>query len=72
MWLAYANVEPPEWYIPSGDSFSYWHYGNEIAEGRGYVSYLDGEATAYYPIGFPAILGRSTGSGTACRSSTST
>ena len=27
------------------------------AEGRGYVSYLDGEATAYYPIGFPAILG---------------
>lgn len=56
-WLAYANVEPPEWYIPSGDSFSYWYYGNEIAEGRGYVSYLDGEATAYYPIGFPAILG---------------
>ena len=37
-WLAYANVEPPEWYIPSGDSFSYWYYGNEIAEGRGYVS----------------------------------
>ncbi|HEX6423244.1 MAG TPA: glycosyltransferase family 39 protein [Acidimicrobiales bacterium] len=57
VWLAYANVDPPEWYIPSGDSFSYWYYGNEIAEGRGYVNYLDGEATAYYPIGFPAILG---------------
>ncbi|HEX6568994.1 MAG TPA: glycosyltransferase family 39 protein [Acidimicrobiales bacterium] len=55
-WLAYANVEPPEWYIPSGDSFGYWYYGNEIANGNGYVSYLTHEATAYYPIGFPAIL----------------
>jgi Dolichyl-phosphate-mannose-protein mannosyltransferase len=56
-WLTYAHVEPPVWYIPSGDSFSYWYYGNEIAHGRGYISYLTGDATAYYPIGFPAILG---------------
>jgi hypothetical protein len=55
-WLAYAHVKPPVWFIPSGDSYSYWYYGNEIAHGRGYISYLTGEATAYYPIGFPAIL----------------
>jgi 4-amino-4-deoxy-L-arabinose transferase-like glycosyltransferase len=56
-WFAYAHVEPPEWFIPSGDSYSYWYYGNEIANGRGYISYITGEATAFYPIGFPAILG---------------
>jgi 4-amino-4-deoxy-L-arabinose transferase-like glycosyltransferase len=56
-WLAYAHVEPPEWIIPSGDSYSYWYYGNEIAKGRGYISYITGEATAFYPIGFPALLG---------------
>ncbi len=55
-WLAYAHVEPPEWFIPSGDSYSYWYYGNEIAHGRGYISYITGDATAYYPIGFPAVL----------------
>ncbi len=36
----------------SGDQYSYWYYGHEIAAGRGYISY----ATACYPIGFPAIL----------------
>ncbi|MGH9112092.1 MAG: ArnT family glycosyltransferase [Acidimicrobiales bacterium] len=56
-WLAYANVEPPDSFIPSGDSYSYWYYGNEIAHGNGYIGYVTGEATAYYPIGFPAILG---------------
>lgn len=41
-WLAYAHVDPPTWYLPSGDSYSYWYYGNEIAHGRGYISYLTG------------------------------
>ena len=40
-----------------GDQYSYWYYGTEIAHGRGYISYTTGTATAYYPIGFPALLG---------------
>jgi 4-amino-4-deoxy-L-arabinose transferase-like glycosyltransferase len=56
-WALYARPDAPiDWYL-SGDQFSYFHYGNEIARGRGYNSYITGEATAYYPIGFPAILG---------------
>jgi 4-amino-4-deoxy-L-arabinose transferase-like glycosyltransferase len=54
-WLAYAHVEPPT-NVYSGDSWSYWYYGNEIAAGRGYIHYVTNEPTAYYPIGFPAIL----------------
>jgi hypothetical protein len=56
-WLAYAHVKPPTSFLPAGDSYSYWYYGNEIAHGRGYISYVTDEATAYYPIGFPALLG---------------
>ena len=56
-WALYARAEPPaEWYL-SGDQYSYYYYGSEIAQGRGYLSYISGEATAYYPIGYPAILG---------------
>ena len=56
-WALYARAEPPvEWYR-SGDQYSYYYYGSEIAQGRGYLSYISGEATAYYPIGYPAILG---------------
>lgn len=56
-WALYARAEPPvDWFL-SGDQFSYYHYGSEIARGRGYISYITGEATAYYPIGYPAILG---------------
>lgn len=56
-WVLYAQPEPPDtWYL-AGDQFSYFHYGNEIARGRGYISYITGEATAYYPIGYPALLG---------------
>lgn len=40
-----------------GDQYSYWYYASEIAHGRGYISYTTGTATAYYPIGFPALLG---------------
>lgn len=56
-WALYARPEPPvDWFL-SGDQFSYYHYGSEIARGRGYISYITGEATAYYPIGYPALLG---------------
>jgi 4-amino-4-deoxy-L-arabinose transferase-like glycosyltransferase len=56
-WALYARGEPPVDWFYSGDQFSYYHYGSEIARGRGYISYITGEATAYYPIGYPAILG---------------
>jgi len=56
-WALYARpAAPVSWYL-SGDQFSYYHYGVEIARGNGYVSYVTGDATAYYPIGYPAILG---------------
>jgi 4-amino-4-deoxy-L-arabinose transferase-like glycosyltransferase len=56
-WALYARAEPPvDWFL-SGDQFSYYHYGSEIARGRGYISYITGQATAYYPIGYPALLG---------------
>lgn len=56
-WALYARGDAPDAWQESGDQFSYFHYGSEIAHGRGYVSYITGEATAYYPIGYPAILG---------------
>ena len=56
-WALYARGEAPTDWRQSGDQFSYYHYGSEIARGRGYISYITGEATAYYPIGYPAILG---------------
>jgi len=55
-WVFIVRPSPPTNWIPSGDQYSYWYYGREIAEGRGYVSYITGQPTAYYPIGFPAIL----------------
>lgn len=56
-WALYARGAPPvDWFV-SGDQYSYYHYGYEIARGRGYIGYLTGTATAYYPIGYPAILG---------------
>ncbi|HLT68512.1 MAG TPA: glycosyltransferase family 39 protein, partial [Acidimicrobiales bacterium] len=56
VWLVCNHVEPPESMLGSGDQYSYWYYGNAIADGEGYISYATGEATAYYPIGYPAIL----------------
>jgi 4-amino-4-deoxy-L-arabinose transferase-like glycosyltransferase len=56
-WALYAQADAPDAWQESGDQFSYFHYGSEIARGRGYISYITGEATAYYPIGYPALLG---------------
>src|SRR4051794_10721315 len=55
-WLFYAKGEAPTDWLQSGDQFSYWYYGNELAAGRGYVSYITHQPTAYYPVGFPMIL----------------
>jgi 4-amino-4-deoxy-L-arabinose transferase-like glycosyltransferase len=55
-WLVLAHVDPPVHFMESGDQYSYWYHANEIAAGRGYHSYITGEATAYYPIGYPALL----------------
>lgn len=56
-WAVAVRPLPPVDWFWSGDQFSYFHYGNEIARGRGYISYVTGDATAYYPIGYPALLG---------------
>jgi hypothetical protein len=56
-WAIYAARNVPEGWASTGDQYGYWFHGNEIARGRGYSSYLTGEATAYYPVGYPALLG---------------
>jgi hypothetical protein len=55
-WVLAVRTSPPTDWLVAGDQYSYWYYGHEIAEGRGYVGYVTGQPTAYYPIGFPAIL----------------
>ena len=44
-------------YQESGDAYAYFFYGRQFAEGGGYLN-VDGsgEATAYYPPGYPAVL----------------
>jgi hypothetical protein len=54
-WALYATQEPTS-PIVSGDPFNYFYFGQEIAAGRGYVSMVTGEPTAYYPVGYPALL----------------
>lgn len=55
-WALSATRTPV--FVESGDAYSYLYYGRQIAEGGGYLN-LDGsgQATAYYPIGYPALLG---------------
>lgn len=53
--LAALNGVPESW-MTGGDQYSYWYYGNEIADGDGYISYVTHVGTAYYPIGYPATL----------------
>jgi len=54
-WIWYVDNGAPQ-SDRSGDAYWYWYYGQEIAAGRGYVNPDSGMATAYYPVGFPAIL----------------
>jgi len=53
-WLAFNHVEPPSGF--GGDQHMYWYHATEIAEGRGYHVMGSTEPTAYYPVGFPALL----------------
>ncbi|MEJ7583525.1 MAG: glycosyltransferase family 39 protein [Acidimicrobiales bacterium] len=55
VWTIYATREPISLFV-SGDPYAYYFYGQELAAGRGYVNILNGEPTAYYPVGYPAIL----------------
>lgn len=55
-WALLVRPEPPVAWYESGDQFSYYHHGVQIARGNGYLSYITGQATAYHPIGYPAIL----------------
>jgi 4-amino-4-deoxy-L-arabinose transferase-like glycosyltransferase len=55
-WFAATKAGPPVAWHLQGDQYGYWFYANEIAAGRGYVHYLTGEPTAYYPVGYPALL----------------
>lgn len=50
-WVYYAARSP----VGLHDPFFYLDYGRRMAEGGGY-RLADGEPTAYYPIGYPAIL----------------
>jgi 4-amino-4-deoxy-L-arabinose transferase-like glycosyltransferase len=51
LWVRYAHRAP----VGLHDPFFYLDYGRRLSEGGGY-RLLDGEPTAYYPIGYPAIL----------------
>jgi 4-amino-4-deoxy-L-arabinose transferase-like glycosyltransferase len=51
-WVLYAETEPLWFFDP-------WHYdrlATSLAEGHGYVNEA-GQPTAYYPPGYPAVLG---------------
>ena len=51
-WVLYADTEP-FWFF---DPWSYDRLAASLAEGRGYVNEV-GQPTAYYPPGYPAVLG---------------
>jgi 4-amino-4-deoxy-L-arabinose transferase-like glycosyltransferase len=51
LWIRYAHRAP----VGLHDPFFYLEYGRSLATGGGYRLF-DGEPTAYYPIGYPAIL----------------
>lgn len=54
-WVLYATRDPVNALV-SGDPGAYYYYGQEIARGDGYVSFVTGEPTAFFPIGYPAFL----------------
>jgi 4-amino-4-deoxy-L-arabinose transferase-like glycosyltransferase len=52
VWVIYAARTPREFHDP----LFYLFYANQISLGRGY-RLLDGTPSAYYPIGYPGMLG---------------
>ena len=55
-WVLVLDPAAPLDWDGAGDQFGYFFHGNEIAAGRGYHSYITGEPTAYYPVGYPLLL----------------
>lgn len=55
-WVAFRDG-PPAGGVLGGDPYAYWYYANDISHGRWYIHYVTGEPTAFYPVGFPALLG---------------
>lgn len=55
-WGLWAMRDVPQGWLLQGDQYSYWYFGNEMANGRGYLSYINGAASSYYPVGYPALL----------------
>src|SRR4030042_3010895 len=51
-WIIYAKTERV-WFF---DPWSYDRLASALADGRGYVNEA-GQPTAYYPPGYPAVLG---------------
>jgi hypothetical protein len=52
-WVLYASRAPLGLFDPA----RYAGYADLIADGDGYVQFTSGEATAYYPPGYPFFLG---------------
>jgi hypothetical protein len=52
VWVLFVNRGPQGLHDPT----FYYVYASQIADGHGY-RLLNGEATAYYPVGYPAALG---------------
>jgi 4-amino-4-deoxy-L-arabinose transferase-like glycosyltransferase len=53
VWVALAARRPEQF----GDPFAYLAHAEDLAEGRGYVTYFFARPTAYYPPGYPGVLG---------------
>ncbi len=54
-WVFYAGRGvPPN--LVAGDQFSYYSWARHLAAGENVVNPLDGGPTAYYPVGYPALL----------------
>jgi 4-amino-4-deoxy-L-arabinose transferase-like glycosyltransferase len=52
-WCVYAARRPAAF----GDPFAYLNHAEDIARGDGYRTFFVGAPTAYYPVGYPALLG---------------
>ena len=56
VWVLMVDSPGPGGEIAMGDQHWYYHYAREMAEGHGYANATTGQPTAYYPVGYPALL----------------
>jgi hypothetical protein len=54
-WVAYAPRDASR--VPISDPAMYYRLAVGLAQGHGYVSPWTGDATAYYPPGYPMLVG---------------